>query len=138
MELSFYYIPKTLKVFEYINRIWKIYQNIRITPPILWNVEYHSTIFQRLKFPSPKWHTSIPVREPKFGLWNNLHYIERWNFQFCCIPKSQITPPGVTHIYVIQTGTYLSPELRKVIKGPWKKLRASKDFTKTLEQPLQY
>ena len=112
----------------------------------------HSTIFQCPKFPSPKWHTSIPVTEPKFGLWNNLRYIERSNFQFCCIPKSQITPPEVTHLnnnyrtkiwsitylYVTQTAAILSPDLGTVIKGPWRKLKESEKITKISEQPLQY
>ena len=43
----------------------------------------------------------------------------------------------MTHLYVIQTATILSPELGKVIKGPFSDLRKSEKITKILEQPLQ-
>ena len=56
---------------------------------------------------------------------------------FYYIPKSQITPPGVTHIYVIRTVTILSPELGKVIKGLWKKLRKSEKIAEISEPPVQ-
>ena len=95
--------------------------------------DIHSTIFQCPKLSSPKWHTSIPVTEPKSGLWNNLCNIEKWYFK-----KSQITSPGVTHLYVIQTATILSPGLWTVIKWHWKKLKESEKISKILEQPLQY
>ena len=56
---------------------------------------------------------------------------------FYYIPKSQIIPPGVTHLYSIQTATILSSELGKVIKGLSKKLRESEKITEISEQPLQ-
>ena len=43
----------------------------------------------------------------------------------------------MTHLYIIQTATLLSPELGKVIKGPFSDLRKSEKITKILEQPLQ-
>ena len=56
---------------------------------------------------------------------------------FYDIPKSQVIPPGVTHLYGIQTATILSPELGKVIKGLRKKLKESEKVTEISEQPLQ-
>ena len=41
----------------------------------------------------------------------------------------------MTHLYVGQTATILSPELGKVIKGPWKKLRESEKIPKYQNKP---
>ena len=69
-------------------------------------------------------------------VWSLESPVRCWEIElsFYYIPKSQITPPEVTHIYVIQAATILSREL---IKGLWKKLRQSEKITKISEQPLQ-
>ena len=55
---------------------------------------------------------------------------------FYYIPKPQITPPGVKHLYTIQTATICSLELKNT-KGLWMKLIESKNITRISEQPLQ-
>ena len=61
---------KTLKDFKEINRIWKSYQNFRITPSNIGKWDFDSTIIQGSKHPRPKRHTSISFIQPWFGLWN--------------------------------------------------------------------
>ena len=69
-------------------------------------------------------------------VWSLESPVRCWEIElsFYYIPKSQITPPEVTHIYVIQAATILSPEL---IKGLWKKLRQSDKITKYQNSPCK-
>ena len=133
MGLSFYYILKTLKVFECINRIWKNYQNIRITPPILWNATFILLYSNVPNFPAQSDTPQYQSKNKKLvsgvtcAIFKNGTFILLYNK----VPNNptKSDTPIMTYLYVIQTATILSPELRKVIKGPWKKLRGSGKIT---------
>ena len=76
-----------------INRIWKVYQSIRMTPEIMRNGTVILLYIQGSKTPCMQWQTSISDTQPKFGAWNwkALKVFER-------LPKKsyqniRITPP---------------------------------------------
>ena len=99
-------------------------------------------IFQGLKHPHLKRHTSIPFKQPKFGLWSykilnnfeiskqnlknfpkhNNNHSKYWEMRlsFYDILKSQTTPIESTHLSTIQRATIWSLELGN-IKGLLKK-----------------
>ena len=107
-----------------INRIWKNYQNIWITPPTLWNKTFILLYSNVPNFPAQ-------IDTPQYQSKNkNLVYgitcaILRNGTFILLYSKVRNNPtrsdtPIMTHLYVIQTATILSLELGKVIKVPWK------------------
>ena len=124
---------KALKSLKDINRIWKNYQNIRITPPTLWNRTFIPLYSNVPNFPAqsdtPQYQSKNQnlVSGVTCAIFRDGTFILLYNK----VPNNptKSDTPIMTHLYVIQTATIFSPELRNVIKGLWKKLRESEKIT---------
>ena len=108
-----------------IKRIWKSYQNIRTTPPTLWNRTFVLLFYSRTNFTA---QSDTPQNQSKnenlvSGITCAILRNGTFILLYSKVPNNptRSDTPNMTHLYVIQTATILSPELGKVIKGPWKK-----------------
>ena len=135
--------PEKIKWLKEITRIWKSYHYTRATSEIIINETFILyTMFQGPKKSHIEWHTSMTIKQKK--TWsveqfqmqkylNNPHKIRKQEILSTIIPRSQISPPGVTtQLDTCPTAKIWSVELENS-RSLWKIFMQSEKITKMLQ-----